>query len=380
MNPTNMTQALHEAPKLIDILRRQTLALESSRILISEMNPNAMLRQLMFEVTKVVDAERSSLFLVDEERQELITQVAAGVDAPIRISMQHGIAGYVARTGEILNIPDAYADERFNPEVDKKTGFRTRNILCVPMCAASGEIVGVLEALNKIGGDAFDRYDEHLLLALASQSAVIYERAAFYQKLEEGHRQLIEAVVGCLDMRDVETEKHTIRDVKYTLRLAEEFDFDEETLRVIEWGAMLHDIGKIGIPDEILRKPGKLTDEEWMIMRAHPELGYQLVNQMDFLREAALIVRYHQEKYDGTGYPMGLAGEQIPIGARIFTLADAYDAMTSDRPYRKGMSDEQARTEIQRCSGTHFDPQVVEAFLRIPKQEWLDIHSQAENH
>jgi HD-GYP domain-containing protein (c-di-GMP phosphodiesterase class II) len=138
-------------------------------------------------------------------------------------------------------------------------------------------------------------------------------------------------------------------------------------------GVLLHDIGKIGIPDAILLKPGKLTQEEWSIMRRHPEIGKRLIENVPFLRGAIPVVYCHHEKYDGSGYPQGLRGEEIPLGARIFAVVDAFDAMTFDRPYSKAISFEGAKTEIKRCVGAHFDPAVVEAFFRVPEDLLSEI-------
>jgi len=183
----------------------------------------------------------------------------------------------------------------------------------------------------------------------------------------------LEALLNALDFRDNETQGHSRRVVEYTLVIAREMGIQGDMLKTIEMGAMLHDIGKIGVPDAVLRKPDKLTPEEWVEMRKHVIYGYNMIKDIPFLREPALIVLHHQEQYDGNGYPQGLKGEEIVIGARIFAVADTYDAMTSDRPYRKALNYEEARDEIVRCSGTQFDPQVVRAFLRVPKARFLEI-------
>jgi HD-GYP domain-containing protein (c-di-GMP phosphodiesterase class II) len=158
--------------------------------------------------------------------------------------------------------------------------------------------------------------------------------------------------------------------VEYAVLIARKMGFGGRELSAIRMGAMLHDSGKIGIPDSILRKPGKLTDAEWEIMETHPLKGYEAFKGIGFLDTALPIIRHHHERYDGTGYPDGLAGEEIPIGARIFAVADTFDAMTSDRPYRKAMSTEESVQEIIACSGSQFDPKVVGAFLLIPAEEW----------
>ncbi len=185
------------------------------------------------------------------------------------------------------------------------------------------------------------------------------------RELQDTYRVTLEALGSALDTRDVGTETHSRRVHGYALTIARAHGIPEREIKDIERGVLLHDIGKIGIPDAILLKPGPLTPEEWMIMRTHPEVGRRLIERIPFLRGAVPIVYHHHEKWDGTGYPLGLRGEAIPIGARIFAVADALDAMTFDRPYSKAISYDAARKEIQRCAGTHFDPAVVQTFLSI---------------
>jgi len=190
--------------------------------------------------------------------------------------------------------------------------------------------------------------------------------AAALAELEDTYRTTLEALGSALDTRDVGTHAHSRRVVGYSLSIAHAFGVDESQMRDIEHGVLLHDIGKIGIPDGILLKPGRLGAEEWKIMRTHPELGRRLVERIPFLRGAVPIVYHHHERWDGSGYPSGLKGEMIPLGARIFAVADAFDAMTCDRPYSVAISFEAARVEIERCAGAHFDPAVVQAFLTVP--------------
>jgi putative nucleotidyltransferase with HDIG domain len=196
------------------------------------------------------------------------------------------------------------------------------------------------------------------------------------QDLERSYDITLEAMGDALDLRDEETEGHSRRVTAYTIALARAMNIDTEELRVIARGAFLHDIGKIATPDNILLKPGKLNTEEMAIMREHCERGYEMVRKIPFLREAAEIVYAHQERFDGSGYPRGLHGNQIPLGARIFAVADALDAMTSDRPYRKGIGFENACAEIARCSGKQFDPRIVEVFLSMPIESWTDLRSE----
>ena len=193
------------------------------------------------------------------------------------------------------------------------------------------------------------------------------------EQLEQSYDDTLEALGGALDLKDAETEGHCKRVTAFTIVIAKAMKVDPHQLPVIARAAFLHDIGKMAIPDNILRKPGPLDAQEKEVMRKHCEIGYNVVTRIPFLREAAEIVLSHQEYYDGTGYPRGLKREEIPLGARIFAVADALDAMISDRPYRKALSMSHARAEIQRCCGTQFDPQVVEIFLAMPDSVWLDL-------
>jgi putative nucleotidyltransferase with HDIG domain len=197
-------------------------------------------------------------------------------------------------------------------------------------------------------------------------------RVAFDQ-LEQSYDDTLEALGSALDLKDAETEGHCQRVTAFTISIAKAMPVPNNYLAILARAAFLHDIGKMAIPDGILRKPGPLTDDEKQVMRKHCEVGYNMLIRIPFLRDAAEIVLAHQEFYDGTGYPRGLKGDQIPLGARIFTIADSLDAMISDRPYRKALPMPHAREEIRRCSGTQFDPKVVEVFSTIPEQHWLDL-------
>jgi putative nucleotidyltransferase with HDIG domain len=193
------------------------------------------------------------------------------------------------------------------------------------------------------------------------------------QQLEQSYDDTLEALGGALDLKDAETEGHCRRVTAFTIAIAKAMKVPSQQLPVIARAAFLHDIGKMAIPDSILRKPGPLTAEEKEVMRTHCDIGYNMVTRIPFLREAAQIVLAHQEYFDGTGYPRGLKGGEIPLGARIFAVADALDAMVSDRPYRRALSMQHARDEIERCSGTQFDPSVVEVFLSLPDSLWLEL-------
>ncbi len=191
--------------------------------------------------------------------------------------------------------------------------------------------------------------------------------------LGDAYRMTLKALVAALETRDSETHGHSERVVNFSLRLGQELGLDAEQMRSLEFGSLLHDIGKIGVPDAILRKPAKLTEEEWVRMREHPLHGQRILRGIEFLEGAARVVAQHHEKWDGSGYPLGLKGEGIDLNARIFAVADAFDAITSDRVYRAGRSYDEALAELDAFAGIQFDPRVVEGFRRVPREEWDEI-------
>jgi putative nucleotidyltransferase with HDIG domain len=202
---------------------------------------------------------------------------------------------------------------------------------------------------------------------------------AIVKELKRSYDITLEVLVDALDYKDQETHGHSQRVTAYTIAIARSMGIPQEQIENIARGALLHDVGKIAIPESIIHKPGKLTPDEIAVMREHCYLGYKLVQKIPALAEAAEIVYSHQEHYDGSGYPRRLKGDEIPLGARIFSIADTLDAMTSDRPYRRKLSFEQARAEIQRCCGSQFDPEVVEVFLKMPDSIWLDLRREIED-
>jgi len=194
-----------------------------------------------------------------------------------------------------------------------------------------------------------------------------------FAQLEQSYDDTLEALGSALDLKDAETEGHCQRVTAFTISIAKIVPVSHSYLPILARAAFLHDIGKMAIPDSILRKPGPLNDDEKQIMRTHCEIGYNVLRRIPFLRDAAEIVLAHQEFFDGTGYPRGLRGEQIPLGARIFSIADALDAMISDRPYRRALPMAHAKDEIRRCAGTQFDPKIVAVFLAIPDRHWQEL-------
>src|SRR5919205_877503 len=215
------------------------------------------------------------------------------------------------------------------------------------------------------------RYETYLEEMVAQRTQ---ELDSALRSLGDAYRTTLKALTAALETRDLETHGHSERVVNFSLRLGQELGLDAEQMRSLEFGSLLHDIGKIGVPDAILRKPAKLTEEEWVRMREHPLHGQRILRGIEFLEGAARVVAQHHEKWDGSGYPLGLHAEEIDICARIFAVADAFDAITSDRVYRRGKPYEAAAQELDDWAGRQFDPKIVEAFHRVPKSDWEELH------
>jgi response regulator RpfG family c-di-GMP phosphodiesterase len=229
--------------------------------------------------------------------------------------------------------------------------------------------------------EANRRHEQHLEELVEEKTSQLRQMNAsvnaMFEDLYLNYRATLSALASALEKRDAETRGHSQRVVAYCLRLGQQLGLSGRELVALEHGALLHDIGKIGVPDAILLKPGALSPAEWQVMRLHIEHGADILHGIEFLRDATLVVTQHHEKWDGSGYPLGLKGEQIALNARIFAVADAVDAITSDRPYRAARSFVAATAELLSCSGTHFDPRVVAAFLAVPLDEWQEIRDTA---
>ena len=243
----------------------------------------------------------------------------------------------------------------------------------VPLIA-KGEVKGLLEVFHRAHMEVDQEWVD-FLEALAGQAGLAIDNATLFQNLQRSNLELgmayettLEGWSAALDLRDKETEGHTLRVTNLTLQLAEHMGLKDKDLVQIRRGALLHDIGKMGVPDRILLKPDNLTNEEWEIMRRHPVYAYELLSRIEYLRPALGIPYCHHEKWDGTGYPRGLAGEEIPLEARVFSVVDVYDALVSDRPYRPAWTKERALEYIQSLSGVDFDPRVVDGFLELLAQ------------
>ncbi len=287
---------------------------------------------------------------------------------------EESLAGYIAATGQVLNIEDAYhipSDKpfQFNRSFDQKTGYRTKSMLLVPMKDTEDNIIGVLQLINFMDEArnivSFDDSDQEMIMSLASQAAVAIKNAMLTQQLKEAHYDTIFRLSVAAEYRDKDTARHIKRMSNYSAVIAQGIGLGKDAVELLLYSSPMHDVGKIGIPDAILLKPGRLTSQERGIMETHSEIGADILanSNSQVLQASEIIALSHHEKFDGTGYPNGLKGEEIPLYGRITALADVYDALASKRCYKDAMPMEKVLFIIKKDSGTHFDPDLVKVFF-----------------
>ncbi|MBN2363087.1 HD domain-containing protein [candidate division WOR-3 bacterium] len=300
----------------------------------------------------------------------------------IKVSMPistQSIAGYVTLTGNTVNIADAYdIDKKYpfkhNRSFDEKSDYKTTSILTVPLKEPSGIILGVLQLINRRDDEGnITPFPDHLVeltLSLASQAAVALRNVKYSEELKKSYYETIFRLSVAAEFKDSDTANHLKRMSNYTLMIAKNISLSPEETELIFHAAPMHDIGKLGIPDHILLKPGRLTDEEWEEMKKHTIYGSKILenSKNTILETSRIIALYHHEKYNGSGYPFGLKGEDIPLYARICSIADVFDALTSPRPYKNAFSTDKSFGIIQEEKGVSFDPELTEAFLKDKSQ------------
>lgn len=314
---------------------------------------------------EMIVADRCTLWLLDKNTNEVWTKVAHQL-SEIRLPANVGLVGYTITTGLPLIIDDAYNDERFNKEVDNKTGYRTKSILVIPIRNNDGEIMGAFQAINKMTAEGkFHQKDlEHLTLA-AYYSGKSLESAILSHEIEETQKEIIFVMGEVGETRSKETGYHVKRVAEYSKILSLNYGLHEEECELIKTASPMHDIGKVAIPDSILKKPGKLTVEEFDIMKTHTTIGYNLLkgSQRKILKAASVIALQHHEKWNGLGYPHGLKGEDIHIYGRITAVADVFDALGSERVYKSAWEMDRILALFREERGIHFDPKLVDVFF-----------------
>ena len=355
--------------EVVDLQLNELKALlDVSKVVSSTLDLNELLRKIMAISTQVMRCETSTVYMVDEATNELyfhIINADSKVSAKlqeIRLPMGKGLAGWCAQNNAPVIVPDTSKDPRFFQGADKKSGFVTRSMICVPMCHKE-KVVGVLQVLNRTGDIPFNDHDLETLTNVANQAVAAIENARLYENIQKIYLSTIEVLATAIDAKDPYTQGHSRRVTLYSVAIAEQMGLSPEEVENIRYAGLLHDVGKIGIKDSIIRKPGRLTDEEYAVIKTHPSIGARILRPVDFLADKIPGVLHHHEYYDGRGYPDHLAGKDIPLMGRIICVADAFDAMTTNRPYRKGLSLNTVIGELKKFSGKQFDPDCVQAFL-----------------
>lgn len=351
---------------------------------------DALLHVIAQETKNAIQADRCTVFLWDKETDELWSKVALGVEnKEIRFPADKGLAGYVVQTGEILNITDAYSDSRFNPEVDKNTGYHTKTILCMPIMNNSHEIIGAFQVLNKIDG-VFTKNDEDLLIAIGGSASIALENAQLFDQQLQMYREqkllfesFIDTLATSVDARDKITSGHSTRVRMYSSLIADVLGLDSKDKNLLEKAATLHDIGKIGIRDSVLQKEGKLTDEEYKHIQEHVRITHNILNKLYMSPDFRIITEMassHHEKFDGSGYYRHLKGEEITLGGRILAIADVFDAITSKRHYRDKMPIKNVLNIITEGAGSHFDPNLADKFMKISCDKIVKVFLSESNN
>lgn len=315
---------------------------------------------------KLFDAGTGSVMLINPKTSELEIVASKGLPAEITSSAKpklgEGIAGKVAETGKPIFVEDITTDPRFNNKTGN--GYSSKSFLSVPM-TVKDHVIGVVNVTPRKKIETYEDKSIRLLSILADQSAFALENLRLYGNLEKFYMDMVEILAKTVDVKDSYTYDHAERARTHARKICKQLNLPEGITKPIEYAALIHDIGKIGIEHQILEKPGNLTPEERKSVEQHPAIGSNIIKPVVFLSSIAPIILYHQEWYNGRGYPEKLQGEEIPLGARIVAVIDAYDAMVSDRPYRKTMAKEKAIEELKRYSGVQFDTEVVNAFLQV---------------
>ncbi len=354
--------------------QRLTVLFNITRNISTELKLDLLLLIIMDEVRKALKADRCTVFLLDRDKKELWSKVAHG-ERDIRFPSNLGIAGHVVATGDVLNIPDAYADPRFNPEIDKKTGYLTRNILAFPMRNRLGEIMGVFQVLNKYEG-AFTKQDEQLLDAISAIAATQLENAQLYEEQKKTLESFVGTLASTIDARDPLTAGHSNRIALYSDEIAQMINLPQKRRELLRYAALLHDYGKIAIREAVLCKNGSLSIDEYCHIQEHAAYTQSILEKINFSRDfkdVPKIAASHHEKMNGSGYPEGLVGDQIPIESRILSVADVFDALTSKRHYRDRMEFENVMDILMNNAGSHFDRNIIEAFKKIKIDRLIEI-------
>jgi len=351
--------------------------------LTSELDFDRLFPLIIGKVTNAMAAERTSLYVVDWEKREIWTRVAEGI-GQIRLPLGEGISGRVAESGEMINVADAWELPYFNRTYDETNQFRTLSVLCIPIRGRRVRHIGVLQVINKKGKSRFDQEDEILIKGLVSQVGIALENSLLVDEMKLSFERSISSLSATVDAKHSFTAGHSERVTEYSLLMAKEMGLSQDQYEVLKYASLLHDIGKIGIRDEILTKNGAFTADEFKEMQLHTVKTKSILEKFHFpehLRRVPEVASCHHERVNGKGYTAGLKGDEIPLESKIMAVADVFDALTSKRDYPKYAFGEILKDDrmpinkviaiLQSDSGSHFDPVVVDAFQRCLKKALL---------
>ncbi len=313
----------------------------------------------------VLESSAASLLILEDPEPELFFQFSDALAGEqfkqLHVDRQSSIADWIIKNGKPVMINDPEKARRFYRLVDRATGFRTRAILGAPIII-EGKVIGVLEVINKLDGTEYSHKDMRTITNLANTTAISIMNSRLNVNLMNSYKSTVKALVTLADAKETSGGGHSRRVTEYSLVGAAELSLSRDEKRTIEYAAILHDIGKLSIPDHILNKVDPLTDKEWEKIKKHPLVGYNLLKDIPFLKEASKLILCHHERFDGKGYPRGIKVGVMPLGGRLIAVADAFDNMTTDHPYKKALSLKQAFAELHRNAGSQFCPVAVKAF------------------
>ncbi|NCO00788.1 MAG: HD domain-containing protein [Epsilonproteobacteria bacterium] len=322
----------------------------------------------------LTSADRCTVWVVSDDKKKIWTKVAHGIES-IELPIDSGVVGKSIINGEKIIIDDVYLDDRFNQEIDRKTGYLTKSMMVIPMFDNDDEIIGAFQVINSTSETGvFDRRDMERLMLSSTYAAETIVSAKLTQEIEETQKEVVFTMGAIGESRSKETGNHVKRVAEYSKILALACGLPMEQAELLKAASPMHDIGKIAIPDAVLNKPGRFDEEERVIMDSHAELGFGMIknSKRPLLKAAAIVAYQHHEKWDGSGYPRGLKEEEIHIFGRITALADVFDALGSDRCYKKAWEDEKIFTLFKEESGKHFDPKLVDLFFNH-LDKFLDV-------
>lgn len=374
---SSRTASSLESAILYERMFKRLLALSNvfilGREIVSNIDLEPLIDKFLSIATDGTDSDVAALYLFHDKLNwpYLIRLYAGAQPQDFTAESQGGYTDLVksVKESEKVKIINELSSSEFkDTEVNKIEGIVLRDTLLVPL-KPRDILLGVIQVANKRNNGVYGHEDMDLLSILGSQIAFVIQNAELFNNLEKAYLDTLSALTNAIDAKDSYTKGHSDRVTELSVRLAEEVGVEDKDLERIRLGGMLHDIGKIGIPEHVLNKPGRLNDDEYDIIKSHPTLGVNILGKVEFLEAVVPIIKHHHERYDGKGYPDRLKGDEIPYLARIVSITDTFDAMTTNRPYRKALTVEEALHEIERCKGTQFDPQLVDVFIKMVRRE-----------